>query len=44
MSSGYYGVGEISEVQKIQTSSYKISDGDIMYNMVTIVHNTTLHI
>ena len=26
----------------VQTSSYKISHGDVMYNMVTLVNNTVL--
>ena len=30
--------------QKAQTSSYKISHGNAMYSMVTIVNNTVLHI
>ena len=32
------------EGQKVQTSSYKISLGDVMYSMVAIVNNTVLHI
>ena len=28
--------------QKIQTSSYKINSGDLMYSMMTIVNNTIL--
>ena len=39
------GVGKTGEGgQKVQTSSYKISPGDVMYSMVTIVNNTVLHI
>ena len=30
--------------QKVQASSYKISHGDVMYIMVTIVNNTVLYI
>lgn len=29
--------------QKEQTSSYKLSHRDVMYSMVTIINNTTLH-
>ena len=29
--------------QEVQTSIYKISHGDIMYRMLTIVNNTVLH-
>ena len=37
--------GEISEGgQKVQTSSFKISSGKVMYSMVTRVNNTVLHI
>ena len=36
------GLGEGS--QKVQISSYKISHGDVMYSMATIVNNTILHI
>ena len=41
-----WGVGKMSRGrgQKIQTSSYKISSGDVTYGMVTIVKNTVLHI
>ena len=36
-------VGKMGEGgQKVQTSSYKISPGDVMYSMVTIVSNTIL--
>ena len=39
------GMGRMGEGgQKIQSSSYKISHGEIMYNVVTIVNNTVLHI
>ena len=42
---GGSGVGKMGEEgQKVQTSSYKISLGDVMYSMVTIVNNTVLHI
>ena len=30
--------------QKVQTPSYKISPGAVMYSVVTIVHNTVLYI
>ena len=37
--------GEIDEEgQKVQTSSYKISCGDVMYSLVTTVNSTVLHI
>ena len=29
--------------QKVQLSSYKISHGDVMCNMVTVVNNTMLY-
>ena len=43
---GGCGVGEIGEGgQEVQTSSYKINNSwDVMYNMVTTVNNTVLHI
>ena len=42
---GGWEVGKMGERgQKVQTSSYKISRGDVMYSMVTIVTNTVLHI
>lgn len=38
-------VGKTGEgAQKVQTSSYKVSHGDVAYSMVTIVKNTLLHI
>ena len=30
--------------QKVQTSSYKVSSGHVIYSMVTIVNNTVLYI
>ena len=30
--------------QKVQTSSYTISPGDIMYSMLSIDYNTVLHV
>ena len=30
--------------QKVQNSSYKISPGDVIQNMVAIVNNTVLYI
>lgn len=30
--------------QKVQTSSYKVNPGDVMYSMMTIVNNAILHI
>ena len=40
-----WGVGEMDKSgQKAQTSSYKISCGDVMNDMVTIVNNTVLSI
>ena len=37
--------GEIDgEGQKGQTSSYKISRGDVTYSLVTTVNSTVLHI
>ena len=37
-------MGEIGEGgQKVQTSSYKISDGDVMYRVVARVNDTVLH-
>lgn len=34
------GEGKLdAEGQKIQTSSYKISTNDVMYNMITIAHS-----
>ena len=39
------GVGEMGEGrQKVQTFSYKISHGDVIYSMVTIVNNTVSYI
>ena len=32
------------KVQKVQTSNYKISQGDVMYRMVSIGNNIVLHI
>ena len=32
------------EGQKVQTSSYKLSHGDMMYKMVTVVNNTVFYI
>ena len=38
-------VGKMGEGgQKVQTSSYKISHGDVRYSMVAAVNNTVLHI
>ena len=34
---GFEGAGVGEGGQKIQTSSYKITPGDIMYGMVTII-------
>ena len=43
-----FGVGELDEGnQKIYTSYYikkKMSDGDVIYSMVTVVNNTVLYI
>ena len=42
---GYLPEREMSEGgQKVKTSRFKISSGDIRYSMVTIVNNTELHI
>ena len=30
--------------QKVQISSYKISHGNVMYSMVTMVNNTVLYV
>ena len=39
------GRGKIGEGgQKVQTSIYNISRGDVMYSMVTIVNNTVVYI
>lgn len=39
------GVGKIGEGgQKVQSSNYKISPGDVMYSMVTLVNNNVLYI
>ena len=32
------------EGQNVQTSSYKISQADMIYSMVTIVNNTIFHV
>ena len=32
------------EGQRVQTSSYKLSHGDTIYRMVTVVNNTVLYI
>ena len=38
-------VEELSEGgKKVQTSSFKINSGDVMYNMMTTVYNTVLYI
>ena len=31
-------------IKKVQTSSYKISPGDVIFGMVAIVNNTVLYI
>ena len=40
--------GEITEnlsvLQKVQTSSHKVSNGNVMYSIVTLVNNSILHI
>ena len=30
--------------QEVQTSSYQISDGNVMYRVVTLINNTLLYI
>ena len=38
-------MGEMDEGgQKVQTSTYTINTGDVMYHMVTTVNDTALHI
>lgn len=38
-----WGTGEIGKVVKrYKLSNYKTSHGDVMYNMVTIINNTTM--
>ena len=38
-------MGKLDEgSQKVQTFSYKISHGDVMYSMVTLLNNTLLRI
>ena len=38
-------VGEMGKgCEKVQISTYKISHGDVIYSMVTIVNNTVVHI
>lgn len=32
------------QCQKVQTSNYKITPGDIIYSMVTVINNIVLHI
>ena len=41
---GRRGVVKLGEGgQEVQTSSYKIVPGDIMFSLVTLVHNTVLY-
>lgn len=41
---GGWRVGKMGEGgQKVQTSSYKVNSGDVMYNMVIIVNSTELY-
>lgn len=37
-----WGLGGKGEGDQVQTVSYRISHGDVMYNTGTIVHNITM--